>query len=123
MLYILKSRMLNWFHDIKIDIMEVSHDLDNALNKMNPNDRVNRYNDFMKSISRMNASAAAIFHTMYFNIVFHSTPLSVYRKGRDLSSPCHLLTRLFKGCASPTHNLLIYKAVHHLLYLVYTISY
>lgn len=63
-----------------------------------------------------------IFHTIYFNMVFHKTPLSVDKKGRDLSSPCHLLTRSLKGCASPTHNSLIYKAVHHLLYIVYTIS-
>ena len=42
------TKMLNWFHDIKNDIMEVSRDLDNALNKMNPNDRMNKYNDFMK---------------------------------------------------------------------------
>ena len=31
---------------------------------------------------------------------FPFTPLSVRRKGRDLS-PCHLITRSLKGCALP----------------------
>lgn len=47
-------KILNWLHEIKNDMMEVSLDLENALNKSNPNERINRYNDFMKSISDMN---------------------------------------------------------------------
>lgn len=59
-----------------------------------------------------------ILHAIYSNIVFHKAPLPVYRKGRDLRSPCLLLTRSLMGCTSPTHNVLIYKTVHQLLYLV-----
>ncbi len=53
------TKMLNWFHDIKNDIMDVSRELDNALYKRDPNDRVNRYNNFINSISKMNTSIAA----------------------------------------------------------------
>lgn len=52
-------KMLNWLHEIKNDIMEVSLVLENALNKIDPNERVNRYNDFMKSISNMNRCIAS----------------------------------------------------------------
>ena len=49
------TKMLNWFHDIKNDIMEVSRDLDNAL-RMDLDKRDNKYNNFMNSISKMNTS-------------------------------------------------------------------
>lgn len=47
-------KILNWLHEIKNDFMEVSLDLENALNKRKPDERINRYNNFMKSISDMN---------------------------------------------------------------------
>lgn len=52
------TKMLNWLHNIKNDMMEVSRDLDNALRK-DLDKRENKYNDFMKSISKMNTSIAA----------------------------------------------------------------
>jgi len=51
------TKMLNWLHNIKNDMMEVSRDLDNALRK-DLDKRENKYNDFMKSISKMNTSIA-----------------------------------------------------------------
>ena len=47
-------KILNWLHEIKNDVMEVSLDLENALSRRNPDERINRYNDFTKSISSMN---------------------------------------------------------------------
>ncbi len=47
-------KMLNWLHEIKNDIMEVSLELENALSRMNHDERINMYNDFTKSISSMN---------------------------------------------------------------------
>ena len=52
------TKMLNWLHNIKNDMMEVSRDLDNAL-KMKPGNRKNRYDNFLNSISKMNTSIAA----------------------------------------------------------------
>ena len=60
------TKMLNWLHNTKNDIMDVSRELDNALYKRDPNDRVNRYNNFINSISKMNTSIAAWKDTYSF---------------------------------------------------------
>lgn len=52
-------KILNWLHEIKNDIMEVSLDLENALSKSNPDERRKRYNGFLKSISNMNGCIAS----------------------------------------------------------------
>ncbi len=62
-------KVLNWLHEIKNNIMEVSLDLENALNKMNPDERKNRYNDFMKSISDMNSCIVSWNDT--YNVVLN----------------------------------------------------
>lgn len=48
------AKILNWLHEMKNDIMEVSLELENALSRMNPDERINRYNNFTKSVSSMN---------------------------------------------------------------------
>ncbi len=80
------TKMLNWLHDIKNDIMEVSRDLDNALNKMNPNDRVNRYNDFMKSISKMNTSVAAWKDTYSVMLEIYNCDIELNQLKKEISN-------------------------------------
>ena len=52
-------KILNWLHEIKDDVMKVSRNLDNSLNKREPNERVSRYNEFLGSISNMNEKIAS----------------------------------------------------------------
>lgn len=80
------TKMLNWLHDIKNDIMEVSRDLDNALNKMNPNDRANRYNDFMKSISKMNTSVSAWKDTYSVMLEIYNCDIELNQLKKEISN-------------------------------------
>ena len=66
--------------------MEVSRDLDNALNKMNPNDRVNRYNDFMKSISKMNTSVAAWKDTYSVMLEIYNCDIELNQLKKEISN-------------------------------------
>ena len=52
-------KILNWLHEIREDIMEVSRNLENSLNKKEPNERVNKYNEFLWSISNVNERIAS----------------------------------------------------------------
>lgn len=90
------TKMLNWFHDIKNDIMEVSRDLDNALNKINPNDRANRYNDFMKSISKMNASVAAWKDTYSVMLEIYSCDIELNQLKKEISNCSDSLVKIGK---------------------------
>jgi len=90
------TKMLNWLHDIKNDIMEVSRDLDNALNKMNPNDRVNRYNDFMKSISKMNTSVAAWKDTYSVVLEIYSCDIELNQLKKEISNCSDNLVKIGK---------------------------
>ncbi len=63
-------KILNWLHEIKNDVMEVSLDLENALNKRNPDERRKRYNGFLKSISNMNGCIASWKDT--YNVMLES---------------------------------------------------
>lgn len=79
------TKILNWLHDIKNDIMEVSRDLDNALNRINPNDRVNKYNNFMKSISNMNVRIASWKDTYGVILDIYSCNIKLSQLKKDLS--------------------------------------
>lgn len=52
-------KILNWLHEIKEDVMKVSRNLENSLNKKEPNERVNKYNEFLGAISNMNERIAS----------------------------------------------------------------
>ena len=88
------TKMLNWFHDIKNDIMEVSRDLDNALNKMNPNDRMNKYNDFMKSISKMNTSIAAWKDTYSVVLEIYNCDIELNQLKKEISNCSNNLVKI-----------------------------
>lgn len=88
--------MLNWLHDIKNDIMKVSRDLENALNKMNPNDRVNRYNDFMKSISNMNTSFASWKDTYSVVLEIYSCDIELSQLKKEISQCSDSLIKIGK---------------------------
>ena len=65
--------------------MEVSRDLDNALNRINPNDRVNKYNNFMKSISNMNVRIASWKDTYGVILDIYSCNIKLSQLKKDLS--------------------------------------
>lgn len=90
------TKMLNWLHDIKNDIMKVSRDLENALNKMNPNDRVNRYNDFMKSISNMNTSFASWKDTYSVVLEIYSCDIELSQLKKEISQCSDSLIKIGK---------------------------
>lgn len=63
-------KILNWLHEMKNDIMEVSLELEKVLSRMNPDEQINRYNDFIKSISKMNRCFVSWGHT--YSVVLES---------------------------------------------------
>lgn len=61
-------KILNWLHEIKNDVIKVSRYLDNALNVKEPNERVDKYNEFIRTISNMNERIASWKDT-YFAVL------------------------------------------------------
>ena len=80
------TKMLNWLHDIKKDIMKVSLDLENALNKINPNERAVRYNDFMKSISNLNTFFASWKDTYSSVLEIYSCDIELSQLKKEISN-------------------------------------
>ncbi len=78
------TKMLNWLHNTKNDIMDVSRELDNALYKRDPNDRVNRYNNFINSISKMNTSIAAWKDTYSFILDIYCCDIELNQLKEDI---------------------------------------
>lgn len=90
------TKMLNWFHDIKNDIMEVSRDLENSLNKQNPNDRYNRFNDFMKSISNMNTNFVSWKDTYSAMLEIYSCDIELSQLKKEISNCSDNLIKIGK---------------------------
>lgn len=64
------EKALEWLHEIKRDVMEVTLELENALSRRNPEARVERYNNFLKSFSDMNRIITVWSDT--YNVVFRA---------------------------------------------------
>ncbi len=62
------EKMLQWLHEIKKDMMEITLELENALSRRNPEERVERYNNFLKYFSDMNKIITVWSDT--YNMVF-----------------------------------------------------
>lgn len=90
------TKMLNWFHNIKNDIMEVSRDLENSLNKQNPNDRYNRFNDFMKSISNMNTNFVSWKDTYSAMLEIYSCDIELSQLKKEISNCSDNLIKIGK---------------------------
>ncbi len=81
------TKMLNWLHDIKNDIMEVSRDLDNALKEDlgNLDNRKNRCNNFINSISKMNTNIAAWKDTYSVVLEIYSCDIELSQLKKEIS--------------------------------------
>lgn len=77
------TKMLNWLHNIKNDMMEVSRDLDNALRK-DLDKRENKYNNFMNSISKMNTSIAVWKDTYSFILEIYCCDIELNQLKEDI---------------------------------------
>lgn len=89
------TKMLNWLHNIKNDMMEVSRDLDNAL-KMKPGNRKNRYDNFLNSISKMNTSIAAWKDTYSFILEIYCCDIELNQLKEDIFNCSNTLVEIGK---------------------------
>ncbi len=80
------TKMLNWLHNIKKDMMEVSRDLDNALKEDldNLDNRKNRCNNFINSISKMNTSIATWKDTYSFILEIYCCDIELNQLKEDM---------------------------------------
>lgn len=87
-------KILNWLHEIKNDVMEVSLDLENALNKVNPNEQTNGYNDFMQSISNMNRCIVSWKDTYGVMLEYYNCDIKLSQFKQEMSNFSNSLVKI-----------------------------